>query len=184
MKKNIKDMNVEELNSVLAVIAAKEAKGKALTALESFQKDIIPTLIDQKNKVAALQTRTKSSTKREATVPTAYNILQPLFVTIRGNVGEKIVEDSVLVDLFNLTAKKLSITIDKAMSEKLVLKTIYHNSHSNIGDKKKNDNKVSCDNRIIAFKAMMDQAKVLLPLLDKSFCDKCIKEVTDNACYK
>lgn len=169
--KNPADMNISEL-----IELKKSAKG--------IMVDIIETLIDQKTKLHALQTRTKSSTKREATVPTAYNILQPLFVTIRGNIGEKIVENSVLIDLFNLTAKKLGILIDKAMSEKLVLKTIYHNSHSNIGDKKKNDNKVSCDNRVIAFKAMMEQAKLLLPLLDKAFCDKCIKEVAGNACYK
>lgn len=169
--KNPIEMTIQEL-----VELKKSSKGLMIPIIEA--------LIAEKTKVEALQTRTKSAGKREATVPTAYNILQPLFVTIRGNIGEKIVEDSVLVDIFNTTAKKLNITIDKAMAEKLVKKTIYFNSHSNIGDKKKNENKTSCDNRIIAFKAMLEQAKILLPLLDKAFCEDCIKGVADNACYK
>jgi chorismate mutase len=123
---------------------------------------------------AALQTRVSTSKARAAKVPTSYDVIQPVFVAIRGSINIGIVDNAILKGIFDNACKACKLTIDKAISEKLVDNTIIHNSVSNMAKAK---DKASIEGRIKAFDHMLEQAKALLPLLDKAFVDTCKKSV-------
>ena len=178
--KNIKDINISELNSVLAAIAAKEAKGKSLTTLESFQYGMISALIAEKEKVAELQTKVKASSKRDVKAPDSYDVLQPLFVALRGSINKGIVSNDVLINLFQDVLNRLKITLSVDISKKLFIKTVLHNSVSNMA---KATELKGLESRNKAYIEMVEQAKVLLVSIDDTFWNDC-QNAIDTATAK
>lgn len=128
MKKNIKDMNREELLGVLRALETKQAKGKALTALETFQIEIIPVMIEQQEKREELEKRVKTTKKSPARQTKALTdeetLLFPLVKAVYRHEKAK--------EVINHAAKLVKITINSAMVEAWVRASIRHNSHSNI----------------------------------------------------
>lgn len=140
--KNIKDMNIAELNTVLATIAAKEAKGKALSALESFQKDIIPTLIAEKERAEKLQEKVNNQrTTKARTTKEADNKSDMLLETFKALKSFVVFADTSkeAIKSFEDIAKMLKITVSADTVKSFIDVSIFHNSHSNI--KKQNDSK-------------------------------------------
>ncbi len=166
--KNIKDMNIIELNTVLAAIAAKEAKGKNLTALESFQKDIIPALIAEKENSAKLQEKVNSSrTTKVRTTKEADNKAVMLLETFKALKSFVVFADThkEACKVFEDTAKLLKITVTSEIVKSFIDVSIFHNSHSNI--KKQNDSKgkpypyLHYKGMIITFVNLLKEADIL-----------------------
>lgn len=144
-----------------------------IAALEARLAAAEAALATEKAAKAALEAKVKTSAKRDVKAPDSYDIIQPLFVTLRGNIGKGIVKDTVLIDIFLDTANKLSIIITEEISKRLFLKTVQHNSTSNIA---KADSIKSAEGRKAAYMEMTEQAKVILSLPDKKFWQDCLTE--------
>lgn len=156
---NNKPATVAEKKIVVMGKAASAVDVEALMArLEAAEAALKQSEADK----AALSAKVKTSARREVKAPDSYNVLQPLFVAVRGYIGEKIVADGVLVDIFNKSADMLSIIVDERLSEKLFERTVLHNSCSNAAKARDAASLAGRDN---AFDAMLEQAKVILPLI-------------------
>lgn len=138
-----------------ADIAALEAR---LAAAEA-------ALEEEKAAKAALEAKVKTSAKREPKAPDTYDILQPLFVALRGNIGKGIAPDIALVDIFKHAASVLVIDLTADIQKRLFEKTVLHNSTSNIT---KADNIKSAEGRKAAFEEMMKQAIIMLPKITEA----------------
>ena len=164
--------NTASNNNTASKPASKPGKkviglGKTMTeadiqALEARLAATEAALLQSEADKAALQAKVKTSSRREVKAPAEYDILQPLFVAVRGYINKGIVKDSVLLDIFNTSADKLSIAIDEKLSEKLFERTVLHNSSSNASKARDAASLAGRDN---AFNAMLEQAKVILPLI-------------------
>lgn len=162
--KNPADMSIQELMEL-----KKSSKGVMVAIIEA--------LITEKTKSEELQAKVKTSAKREPKAPDSYDILQPVFVALRGNIGKGIVKDTVLLDIFIDTANRLSVVLTEDISKRLFLKTVQHNSCSNIA---KAESISSAKGRKDAYLEMVEQAKRLLCIPDKFWSD-CLVEY--NAAY-
>lgn len=166
--KNIKDMTRGELNNVLTAIAAKEAKGKNLTALESFQKDIIPALIAEKEKAEKLQEKVNNQrTTKARTTKEADNKADMLLESFKALKSFVVFADTSkeAIKSFEDIAKMLKITVTADIVKSFIDVSIFHNSHSNI--KKQNDSKgkafpyLHYKGMIITFVNLLKEADIL-----------------------
>ena len=139
MGKTITEADIKALESRLAIAEA---------ALEA-----------EKAAKAALEAKVKTSKNRDVKAPDTYDVLQPIFVAIRGNVNRNIVDNDVLINIFFDSINRLNITLDKTIALRLINKTVQHNSYSNIA---KAETLASAEGRKAAYIAMLDQCKVLL----------------------
>jgi multidrug resistance efflux pump len=114
---------------------------------------------------AALEAKVKTSSKREPKLPDVYDILQPVFVSLRGNIGKGIAPDITLIDIFKHAASVLIVDLTADIQKKLFEKTVLHNSTSNIA---KADSIKSAEGRKAAFEEMLKQAIVMLPAITES----------------
>lgn len=146
------DMNIAEL-----IELKKSAKGLMIPIIEA--------LISEKVKSEELQAKVKTSAKREPKAPDTYDILQPVFVALRGNIGKGIAPDIALIDIFKHAASVLVIDLTADIQKRLFEKTVLHNSCSNIA---KADSIKSAEGRKIAFEEMLKQAIVMLPAITES----------------
>lgn len=145
MGKTISEADIKALE---ARLAAAEAINKQLEADK-----------------AALEAKVKTSSKREPKLPDVYDILQPVFVSLRGNIGKGIAPDIALLDIFRHAAKVLVLDLTADIQKKLFEKTVLHNSTSNIS---KADSKKSAEGRKAAFEEMLKQAIIMLPAITES----------------
>lgn len=135
-------MNEADTNSLLARLAEMEKK-----------------LLEAEAAAASLAAKVKTSAKREQKAPDSYNVLQPIFVAVRGSVDKGIVDNSTLFEIMTMTADKLNIVLTD-VGERLIAKTVQHNSVSNIA---KADSISSAEGRKAAYLEMLKQAAFLLP---------------------
>lgn len=145
--KNPANMTIVEL-----IELKKSAKGLMVPIIEA--------LISEKTKSEELQSKIKTSAKREPKAPDSYDILQPVFVALRGNVGKGITADENIIAIFQYAVHALKITLDNNIQRRLFEKTVLHNSCSNIA---KADSIKSAEGRKAAFEEMLHQAMVMLP---------------------
>ena len=130
--------------------------------IEALQARLAATeaaLIESNTAKAALEAKVKTSKAREVKAPSTYDVIQPIFVAVRGSINQNIVDNDTLINIFFDTLKSLKITLDKAIAMRLINKTVQHNSCSNIA---KADTKASAEGRKAAYVAMLDQCTVLL----------------------
>jgi len=111
---------------------------------------------------AALEAKVKTSKARDVKAPSTYDVLQPVFVALRGNIGKNIVPDVALIDILRHAADTLVISLDGKTSKRLFEKTVLHNSCSNIA---KAESLSSAEGRKDAFIKMLHQAMVMLPAI-------------------
>lgn len=159
-RKNPAEMNIAEL-----IELKKSAKGLMIPIIEA--------LISEKLKLEELQAKVKTSAKRENKVPTAYDLLQPLFVALRGAVNKNIVTNTVIIKMLSDIYASLGMVTDIEIQKRLYLRTVQHNSVSNIA---KADSKASAEGRKLAYLEMTEQAKVVLPLPEAKFWSDCLAE--------
>lgn len=138
--------------------------GKTMTQsdIEALQARLAATeaALNEANEAkAALEAKVKTSKVRDVKAPTAYEVLQPVFVAIRGSVNQNIVDNDILINIFFDSINRLNITLDKAMALRIINKTVQHNSCSNIA---KAETLASAEGRKAAYIAMIEQCKVLL----------------------
>jgi len=150
--KNPAEMTISELTEL-----KKTAKGLMIPIIEA--------LIAEKVKSEELQAKVKTSAKREPKAPDTYDILQPVFVALRGNIGKGIAPDIALIDIFKHTAKVLVIDLTADIQKRLFEKTVLHNSTSNIA---KADSIKSAEGRKAAFEEMLKQAILMLPKITET----------------
>lgn len=163
MSKNTKG-NQNTTKATTEVIGmGKGMSAKDTQALLARLQEMEHKLAEAEAAKAALEAKVKTSSKREPKAPDSYNVLQPVFVALRNNIGKNIVDDSVLVDIFKNAAATLGITIDNAIAVRLVDKTVQHNSISNIA---KADTLSSAEGRKEAYLEMLSQAETMLDQLE------------------
>lgn len=151
---------------VVAIGRMTEAEIEALQArLAAAEK----ALEAEKAAKAALEAKVKTSKNRDVKAPDAYDVLQPIFVALRGNIGKNIVPDIALIDILRHAADTLVISLDGKTSKRLFEKTVLHNSCSNIA---KAESLSSAIGRKAAYNEMVEQAKILLPAITESEWEK------------
>jgi len=143
-----KTMTSAEIEALEARLAAAEAALEAERAAK-----------------AALEAKVKTSAKREPKSPDTYDILQPVFVALRGNIGKNIAPDIALIDIFKHAAKVLVVDLSADIQKRLFEKTVLHNSTSNIA---KADCLTSAEGRKAAFEEMLHQAMIMLPAITEA----------------
>lgn len=149
-------MNESDSASLLARLAEMEKK-----------------LAEAEAAAASLAAKVKTSSKREQKAPDSYNVLQPIFVAVRGSVDKGIVDNSTLFEIMTIAADKLNITLTDVIGERLIAKTVQHNSVSNIA---KADSISSAEGRKAAYLEMLKQAAFLLPNVSNETIDKFEKD--------
>lgn len=174
MKKNAKNNTASNTATTAKKILpiGRKLSESDIQALEMRLAAAEAALATERAAKAELEAKVKTSAKREHKAPDTYDILQPLFVVLRGNIGKGIVKDSVLIDIFIDTANRLNLVLSEEVSKRLFLKTVQHNSCSNIA---KADSIKSAEGRKQAYLEMVEQAKKLIYLPD-SFWQDCQKE--------
>jgi hypothetical protein len=150
-----------------APVAGKKivAMGKAaatvdVAALEARLAAAEAALAQSEADKAALQAKVKTSARREVKAPEAYNVLQPVYVALRGNINKDIVNNDTILDIFAFAAKALQITVDIPLQKRLHENTVLHNSTSNLAKAK---DKAGIVARLEAYEAMTEQARIMLP---------------------
>jgi len=154
------------------------AMGKTMTeadiqALEARLAAAEAALAEEKAAKAALEAKVKTSAKRENKVPTAYDLLQPLFVALRGAVNKNIVTNTVIIKMLSDIYASLGVVADIEIQKRLYLRTVQHNSTSNIA---KADSLSSAEGRKKAYLEMTEQAKIVLSLPGGEFWSDCLAE--------
>lgn len=137
-------------------------------------------LATEKAAKAALEAKVKTSAKREAKAPDTYDILQPVFVALRGSINKGIVSNDTIIQIFFDVLDRLKITLSVDISKKLFNKTVLHNSVSNMA---KATELKGLQSRNQAYTEMVEQAKVLLASIDDTFWNDCQKAI-DTATAK
>lgn len=136
-----------------------------IAALEKRLAEAERALEAERAAKAALEAKVKTSAKREAKAPDSYNVLQPIFVAIRGNVNRNIVDNDVLLNIFQYSVHTLKITLDDNIQKRLFERTVLHNSCANIA---KAETLASAEGRRGAYLEMLDQCKVMLPAITEA----------------
>lgn len=165
--KNIKDMNIVELKEAMKAILAKETAGKKLSQLESFQLEIIPVMISEKEKAAKLQekvdnTRTSANRQPKETDKKA-DMLLASFKALKSFVTFSDTKEAA-IQSFADTAKLLKITINNQLVKDLIFVSIYHNSKSNIAKPTNNQKPVTyehCKGMLFTFIGLLKEADIL-----------------------
>src|SRR5574343_490567 len=132
---------------------------------------------------AKLATTKKTSSKRETQLPDSYDVIQPLFVSLRGQIGKGIITDTVINAMFADILKHANLIMTESLAKKLFGNTVYHNSYSNIANKNQVKEAKDCLNRYVSFLAMAKQAEVMLPLLPKAYINEATEAVFNHAKY-
>ena len=138
----------------------KTASTVDVAALEARLAAAEAALLKSEADKAALQAKVKTSARREVKAPSSYDVMQPIFVAVRGSIGKGIVLDVTLKDIFQATLKELQITLTPIIQATLIDRTIAHNSISNMAKARDYSSAIG---RFNAFIEMYHQAMVLLP---------------------
>jgi hypothetical protein len=165
MSKNKTVNNNNPVNTTVKAPAKVVALGKTMSneevqALTKRLADMEARLIESQSLAASLAAKVKTSARREVKSPDAYNVMQPVYVALRGNINKDIVNNDTILDIFAFAAKALQITVDIPLQKRLHENTVLHNSTSNFAKAK---DKAGIAARLEAYEAMTEQAKLMLP---------------------
>jgi len=160
MKKDNKNNNNNITSTKKVLPIGRKLSEADIQALEARLASAEAALATEKAAKAALEAKVKTSAKREPKAPDTYDIIQPLFVALRGNIGKGIAPDESIIAIWQYAIHALKIIFDEDIQKRLFEKTVLHNSTSNIA---KADCIKSAEGRKAAFNEMLQQAKVMLP---------------------
>lgn len=146
----MKILTIEEIKALQTKLAEAEALNNKLNAEK-----------------IALEPKVKTSKNRDVKAPDTYTILQPLFVTLRGNINKEIVSNDTIAKILSNICSELRITFDLNMQIKIWKLTVLHNSTSNIPDPNKTSTASSAKGKLEAYKEMAIQGMYLLTLITK-----------------
>jgi len=111
---------------------------------------------------AVLETKVKASVNRGSKAPEAFDVLRGLSVCLRSYIGKaEPLTDAQITALHEMIVKDLGIIMNSETNERLFLKTVAHNSFSNI---RKAQSKANAEGRRIAWLEMVEQGKILYNL--------------------
>ena len=159
MKKDTTKANNNKADNKKVLPIGRKLTEADIQALEMRLAAAEAALETEKAAKAALEAKVKTSAKREVKAPDTYDVLQPIFVAIRGSINKGIISNDTIIQIFFDALGRLQITLDKGIAMRLINKTVQHNSCSNIA---KADSLASAEGRNAAYIEMLDQCKVLL----------------------